>query len=78
MTIQTASTKCQYSETVSTATAPRMSAPSARVMDATVRMEISPTNTWKPWKPVSVKKIDVQRFWVIGAPSRNRVRYSKP
>jgi hypothetical protein len=70
MTIQTMSTKCQYSPTISTGNAG--SSDNDPRHDITTRISSirTPTVTCTPWKPVSVKKVVPNTLVVIVSPSR--------
>src|SRR6185295_3227327 len=69
MTIHTISTKCQYKPISSTTSA---LSPGTLLREMIPTSDISmtmPTDTWMPWKPVRVKKLELNKLVVKPTPS---------
>src|ERR1044071_2181366 len=67
--IQTTSTKCQYSAQMSISTASFVVRPRFESMANIVSSQSTPAVTCAPWKPVSVKNVDPNRFRRMVRPS---------
>ena len=70
ITIQTMSTKCQYSPTSSTASDCCGPIVPANDRVNSVSSISTPTATWAPWNPVSTKNEEPNRFVDSVSPSR--------